>query len=164
MAQPKFESISALIDAEERCQLHDATFDDELWLFLVRRINTPQDAARLPRPVALYYSSRLLQWEVGNGGFAQAAFNVPEWFELAASGYEEIGAPKFAALIREAMSLLPTENRETFNAEEIGDLFQQFSESRLARLNERLGGIEWEADAKRLQYVRDNRQAFRSVM
>jgi hypothetical protein len=112
----------------------------------------------------LYYASRFLQWEVGNGGFAQAAYNIPEWFQLAASGYDELGLPDFATLIREAMTLLPTENRETtFDAREIGDLFEQFSESKLAQLDERLDETEWEVTAVRLQYVRENRQAFRDV-
>ena len=163
----EFVSIAALLDAEERGEVSESTFDDELWLFLIERISSPQDTARFAKPVMLYYASRLVQWEVGNGGFAQAAYNVPEWFELAALGYDELGLPRFATLIREAMALLPTENRETaFDAQEIGELFQQFSESKLARLGERLDQMdqtEWEADALRLQYVRENRQAFRDV-
>jgi hypothetical protein len=164
MPHHKFSSIAALMDADERGLVDDPTFDDELWLSLVELIATPQDVGRFAKPVVLYYASRLLQWEVGNGGFAQAAYNVPDWFELAAVGYDELGEPRFAAMIREAMTLLPTENRETtFDSQEIGELFQQFSESKLARLDERLGEIDWEADAKRLQYVRDNRQVFREV-
>ena len=138
MIRHKFASIAALIDADERGQVDDSTFDSELWLFLIELISSPQDAGRFAKPVTLYYASRYLQWEVGNGGFAQAAYNIPEWFELAASGYDELGLPRFAALIREAMTLLPTENRATtFDAQEIGELFQQFSESKLARLDER---------------------------
>jgi uncharacterized protein DUF4375 len=164
MVPHRFVSVAALMDADERGELDDSTFDDELWFFLIDRISTPQDAGRFPKPVLLYYASRYVQWEVGNGGFAQAAYNIPEWFELAALGYTELGLHSFAALIREALALLPTENRETtFDAHEIGELFEQFSESKLALLDERLMGTGWEADERRLQYVRQNRQAFRDV-
>jgi hypothetical protein len=79
-------------------------------------------------------------------------------------GYAEFGLHGFAALIREAVTLLPTENRgTTFDAQEIGELFEQFSESKLALLDDRLEGTGWEADERRLQYVRENRQAFRDV-
>lgn len=164
MVSHKFNSIAALLDADARGELDDSTLDDELWLLLTERISTPQDAGRFGKPVLLYYASRLVQWEVGNGGFAQAAYNVPEWFEAAALGYDELGLPGLGALIREAITLLPTENRETtFDAQEIGELFGQFAESKLAQLDDRLEGTGWEADVRRLQYVRENRQAFRDV-
>ena len=131
MMRHKFTSVAALMDADERGELDDSTLDDELWVFLNERISTPQDGSHFPKPVLLYYASRYVQWEVGNGGFAQAAYNIPEWFELGSLGYDELGLHRFAALIREAMALLPGENRETtFDAEEIGELFEQFAESK----------------------------------
>jgi Domain of unknown function (DUF4375) len=152
MVRQKFVSIAALMDADERGELDNGKFDDELWFFLIERISTPEDARHFPKPVLLYYSSRYVEWEVGNGGFAQAAYNIPEWFDLAALGYAELGLHSFAALIREAMTLLPIENRETtFDAEEIGELFEQFSESKLALLDDRLDGTGWEADEHRLR-------------
>ena len=164
MVRHKFVSVAALLDADERGELDASTFDDELWLLLIERISTPEDAGRFAKPVLLYYASRFVQWEVGNGGFAQAAYNIPQWFELAALGYAEFGLHGFAALIREAMTLLPTENRNaTFDAKEIGELFERFSESKLALLDDRLDGTGWEADERRLRYVRENRQAFRDV-
>src|SRR4051812_18093017 len=111
MVRHKFVSVAALMDADERGDLTASTLDDELWLFLIEHISTPEDAGRFAKPVLLYYVTRCVQWEVGNGGFAQAAYDVPEWFELAALGYTEFGLHGFAALIREAMTLLPTENR-----------------------------------------------------
>ena len=162
MPRQRFASIAALIDADENGQLDDSTFDDELWSLLVERISTPQEATLFARPVQLYYASRFLQWEVGNGGFAQAAYNIPEWFDLAAAGYDELGLGSFAALIREATSLVPTEVA-SFDATQIGELFAQFAESGLASLDRRLGEIVWEADVRRIQYVRENRVAFRAV-
>jgi hypothetical protein len=165
MVRHNFVSVAALMDADERGELDNSTFEDELWFFLIERISTPEDASRFPKPVLLYYASRYVEWEVGNGGFAQAAYNIPEWFDLAALGYGELGLHSFAALIREAMTLLPTENRETtFDAEEIGELFEQFSESKLALLDDRMDGTGWEADEQRLRYVRENRQAFRDIV
>lgn len=153
-----FLSIGDLVDADERGELDDSTFDDELWSFLIECISSPKDANRFPRPVLLYFASRYLQWEVGNGGFAQAAYNIPEWFELAAAGYDELGLHSFASLIREAMVLLPNENTDTaFAAKEIDELFEQFSDSKLALLDDRFDGTGWEADARRVRYVRENR-------
>ena len=113
----------------------------------------------------MYYASRYMAWEVGNGGFAQAAYNIPEWFDLAALGYERLGLQRAAALIREAIAILEhEENRsKTFTATEIGELFQQFADSKLAKLDDRLDEVGWWATEQRLDYVRANRDAFRSI-
>jgi hypothetical protein len=159
---PGYESVASLMAADERGELSDENFDDELWGSLTDRIESPEDAAEYAEAVRVYFASRLLQWEVDNGGFAQAAYNIPEWFEPAAWAYEQLGLRKAAALIREAVPLLD-EERTTFTAEEIGGLFQQFAESRLAALDERLEESDWWADEERLRYVRAHREAFASV-
>ena len=46
-----------------------------------------------------------------------------------------------------------------FTASEIGGLFQQFSESDIAKLDSRLDQVGWWADEIRLAYVRENRDA-----
>lgn len=156
--------MAALLDADERGEISDDTFDDELWSFLVERIEVPEDAVRFSEPVLVYFASRYMEWEVGNGGFAQAAYNIPEWFEPAAWAYDRLGLPEASALIWKAIPMLRKENRfTTFTATYIGGLFKQFSESKLAMLDDRLDDVGWWAEGERLRFVRGNRNAFRSV-
>jgi hypothetical protein len=164
MTRQNFASIAELMDAYEGGEIRDEQFDDDLWLMVLPFIAAPSDRERYGDPVLAYFGSRLMQWEVGNGGFAQAAYNYPEWFETAAWGYDAIGVPRAAALIREAMPLLSEEGRETtFNADEIGELFEQFAESKLAQLDGRLDECGWWATQARLRYVRQNSAAFRAI-
>jgi hypothetical protein len=157
----KYESIAALMELDERGELEDTQFDDELWMFVANQMGGPEDRERFADPVVVYFASRFLEWEVGNGGFAQAAYNIPEWFPLAAWGYDQLGLEKAGDLIREAISLLSKENREnTFTASDIGELFSQFSESELAKLDKRLDECGWWAMETRLKYVRENRASF----
>ena len=74
-------SLREVLEQDEISPLDDDELEDAMWLVLCERISTPKDIEQFQRPVAVYFASRLLQFEVGNGGFAQAAFNVPEWFE-----------------------------------------------------------------------------------
>jgi len=55
-------------------------------------------------------STRCDAFNVFNGGFAQAAYNIPDWFELAAVGYERLGRPMGADRIRQATELALTEH------------------------------------------------------
>src|SRR5262245_16504240 len=120
----KYASIAALMQADERGELEDTVFDDELWTFVANKVGGPEDRERFADPVIVYFASRYLEWEVGNGGFAQAAYNIPEWFPLAAWSYDALGLEKAGDVIREASALLPKENRETtFTSADIGELF-----------------------------------------
>jgi len=104
-----FTNIDALLDQDEASPLERGTFDDALWVLLSGRITDPSQLDSYPHPVGVYLASRWLQWEVGNGGFAQAAYNIPEWFEMAAIGYAALGKPKAVALIKEALRMLSSE-------------------------------------------------------
>jgi hypothetical protein len=105
----KTASIEELMSKDAAGQLPDDEFDDALWLGLCERIKGVQDLARFPEPVRTYYASRYVEWEVGNGGFAQAVLNVPEWLTPAASAFEALGKPQVANLIRQAQSLYQSE-------------------------------------------------------
>jgi hypothetical protein len=100
---PSFETIGALMSVDERSPLADEEFDKDLWLLVCRRIRDLESIASLPKPVLDYYASRLMEWEVANGGFPQAAYNIPELFAAAADGYDAIGHPAAAATIRRAL-------------------------------------------------------------
>jgi hypothetical protein len=150
----KFESdyktVAALLDADTKTPLEAGKFDDELWLLLTKKVHNPSDLKKYPETVGVYFASRYVQWEVGNGGFAQAAENVPEWFALAASGYESLGKPKFAALIRKAMTLLQSGSEDTLEAQ-------------LEALDAEIPAGEWEIDNERVEFVRKHRSDFAGI-
>jgi len=168
---PPFETLDALLDADESGRLSDEEFDDCLWLLVCRHVGTIEDAASLPSPVVNYYASRRMEWDVGNGGFAQAAYNMYEWFPAAAEGYTALGLPKAAALIKRAYDLTQAERGVVGKLKRrragIASIFKSFRESSLAELDKQLIGhlnaVDWWALAPRLTYVRLHRDAFRSL-
>jgi len=158
----RFKNTSALMAADVEGSIEDDDFDYELWLALCEVIDEPSDALRYKEPVWVYYASRLMEWEVGNGGFSQAAYNIPDWFQLASAAYSKLGLIDAANLIDQALDMVVGgENRNTkFTAEEIGDLFSQFSSSKLCELDEKLDESGWWATSEWLKVVRDNRKYF----
>jgi len=144
-----YPDIKSLLDADAKDTLDDSVLDDQLWLLLCDRINTPSDLQGLPLEISHYYASRLIQWEIGNGGFSQAAYNVSEWFLPSAIGYEILGKSDFANLVREANNIIPSDQDDLDNLEEEFEAF-----------DERLSDIEWEIDESRIAYVRKHRQVF----
>jgi len=163
-----FKSISALIDYDATSPMDSGEFDDNLWILLCKKIGSPKDLEAFRHPVAVYYASRLLEWEVGNGGFAQAVYNIPDWFEYAAIGYAALGKRKAVQLIRDALALLKGEREDLkekrlLDGTTIGELFAHFSESRMIELDKRIPEDEWWIDDERIEYVRKNKDAFREV-
>jgi hypothetical protein len=167
MAPPKATDPAQLMDMDEAGALDDEAggFDDQLWGLLWQRIESPRQAESYPEPVWVYFASRYMEWEVGNGGFPQAAYNIPDWFPLAAEAYRRLGLEAAGALIDRAHKLVISgESREgRFTARTIGRLFRQFRESRLAGFDALLDEVGWWAEKVRLAYVRRNRSSFRSV-
>ncbi|APW41770.1 DMP19 family protein [Rhodoferax saidenbachensis] len=149
LSQPKYPSAQELLAADAKTPLVDSELDDQLWLLLCDRIRSPDDLDGLPSAIGVYYASRLLQWEVGNGGFSQAAYNVPEWLSRAATAYEVLGREQFSALLRKADGLIPSD------PEQLEALEPSFVE-----LDGHLDAIEWEIDQARISYVRSQRDAF----
>ena len=164
---PRFHSITELLAADDAGSLSVAEFDDSLWLIVSALIDSPSDCADVPDPVVDYYASRLIQWDVENGGFAQAAFNYLEWFDSAARGYERIGLPKCAELIRRAQILADSDARR-FRAlrrafAPIDDVFRAFRDSKLAPLDARIHEVGWDATSLRVTFVRAHLDAFRAL-
>lgn len=159
--RPTAASLFAAWDAGEVSQ---SRFGDDLWLALTHITPTVGDLPKVAEPVRHWYASRYMEFDVGNGGFAQAAYNIPEWFGAAAEGYRALGLEDCAALIDEA-ALIVEEERKRFTASDIGELFDQFSESRLDELDRRdgpdtLDKIGWWAADRRMAYTLANREAF----
>ena len=164
----KYSSLDELLSVDQRQPLSYDEADDAIWMLLCERIGNLDDLRKYPREVGIYFASRYLEWEVGNGGFAQAAYNIPEWFEAAAQGYEALGKPKAVALIREAQQLLPEElstlrDKGLLNETTIEEVFEHFRESEMAALDDKIPKDEWWIDNERVDYVRKHRGFFRSV-
>jgi hypothetical protein len=164
----RFADVKTLMDADESRPLEDDDFDTELWKLLCDRVESLDSLKEWPPEVIAYYASRLMEWEVGNGGFAQAAYNIPDWFAPAAEGYEMLDLPAAAERIRVAQELA-LGDREKFSflrrrQARIHKVFQAFEESRLNELNGGLDALGWWATDTRLAFVRRNRPAFRRIV
>lgn len=155
-------NIEILMKQDIAGEITDDQFDDELWLALCERITDIQSLAELPVPVKTYYASRYVEWEVGNGGFAQAALNVPEWLEPSAQAFEVLGKPKIAKLIRQALQIYAKEESPLPDVKPGAEpeLSDWFYENEFNKLDEQIESVDFWSDSTRLAYVRNNRQAF----
>jgi hypothetical protein len=154
-----FKDVADAFSAFENGEIAIGLFDDALHVVLSHHLHGIAELLKAPRPVALFYAARYIEFEVGNGGFSQAAYNRPDWFGLAAEGYREFGLPQAAQLIDKAAAMLASERR-SFTATEIGELFEQFQESKLAELDNELDSCGWWATEQRIAYVMANRESF----
>jgi hypothetical protein len=164
----EFRTVAELMDHDAASPMPTDDFDDALWLLTTERIQSLADLDDVPHEVAVYYASRLLQWDVENGGFAQAAFNIPEWFEAAAIGYAALGKPKAVRLISDALKMLKSEQRALKrkglrDKPTLEGVFGHFKESQMAALDDRIPEDEWSIDRDRVAYVRRHRDAFREL-
>ena len=154
-----FKELADAFSAFESGEIDIELFDDVVHIVLSYHLGDISDLQAAPRPVALFYAARTIEFDVGNGGFAQAAYNYPDWFQLAAEGYREFGLPDAAQLIDNAAAMLSRERR-FFTATKIGQLFGQFQESKLARLDSELDACDWWAIEQRIAYALRNRESF----
>lgn len=122
---------------------------------------------RWPEKVQFFYACYDLNFQVGNGGFAQAAYNVPQLIPVAQKAFEYFGRIEAASLCKEALSRLPAELAEHLakgftGTESLEDVFEHFSESDMADLDEQIPMDFW-ADDQLQDLVQKNRKEFESV-
>ena len=122
---------------------------------------------RWPESVRLFYACYDINYQVGNGGFAQAEYNVPELLPVAQKAFERFGRNQAADLCRRAVEMLPAELCEHLekglrDRPTIGDVFEHFSESEMAQLDENLPQEFWADDALQ-EWVQQHRKDFESV-
>lgn len=121
-----------------------------------------------PSSVRMFYACYDLNYQVGNGGFAQAAYNVPELLPIAQTAFERFGCRQAAELCGRAVSMLPAELQEHFakglraDRRTIEDAFEHFSESEMSELDKNVPGEFW-VDDKLQELVEQNRKEFQSV-
>jgi len=165
---PPFESITALMAADTAATVSDENFVRHLDWFLGHVMPyAAADCHGLPEPVVLYWATGLMEYNVFNGGFAQAAYNIPDWFELAAMGYEQLGRPIAADRVRQAAGLALTERASVSWLKRrragIRAIFKHFRGSALKALDKDLYEIGWEIAEPRIQLARAHRAVFASL-
>lgn len=150
-----------VFDREARGEFKEwSNFDDALWGAACAMLDGQPAVDDLPDSLLVHYATRLLEWDVGNGGFAQAAMNIPEWFETAAKGYEILGKAELAAFVREAAEVAESEESRIDEARAGGleDAFEYFREGVFDRFDGRLDEVGWwNNDQARLAYVKEHR-------
>jgi hypothetical protein len=149
----------------------DAPYDSHQREFIERIASAlyerDEQFSKWPESVCLFYACYDINYQVGNGGFAQAAYNVPHLIPFAQRAFERFGRRQAADLCGRAVSLLPAELRAHFakglrNRPSLDDVFEHFNESEMAQLDENLPKEFWADDALQ-QLVEEHRADFESV-
>lgn len=109
---------------------------------LYEYIENEPDIDRWPQSARCFYALYDMDFQIGNGGLAQAAYNIPELFPAVIDAYETLGRPLVAQFFREALGLLPAELQEHLDKDlrddpSIGDVFEYFNESAMAEFEEK---------------------------
>jgi Domain of unknown function (DUF4375) len=137
--------MADVIATDEATPMGDGEFDDAVWMALCGRVDSPSDLADLPPGVRMYYATRLVECEVGNGGFSQAVENVVQYFDEAIAGYRLLDDDASAELLASAQGLDP-------------------DDPELGSFDERVDGPPWNgvpwSDDVRVRYVRQQRDDF----
>ena len=139
-------SVADVIAADEATAMTDEDFDDAVWLALCGRVHSMGDLEPLAAGVRMYFATRTVEWEVGNGGFAQAVDNVAEYWGEAIAGYRLLGDEASAVLLVQVQRAAGNDDAlEAFDDEVEGPPWN---------------GVPW-GDESRVRYVRDHRDDFR---
>lgn len=163
----EFRTFGALFAAVGQGTLLDPEFDNALWLLTADRVYRAEDLKELPGPVLRYFASRLIEVEVGTGGFAEAVVNALEWFGVAAAGYEALGCSQAAVRIRQVAAVTEAGGLESDGfAEQLDSAVENggmCAETVFEQYDQGLEDIGWWATERRLAYVLRHQQAFVSL-
>ncbi len=147
---------STALTVEDIVSLSDTELDDWLWIRLSGVVDgSAATIAALPEPHRAYYSTRLFEWEVMNGGLHQYFFNhpEPELLDLVLDGYRLLRLDAQAAMIRELVAPLAEREaswREALRDGTIESFMESYAESALPQFDERIE----QHDADRVRFVR----------
>ncbi len=136
-------------------QILDEWLDDWLRPFC----DDPNIYSTLAAPVRHFFAAREVQYQVGNGGFAQAAHNVPGLLNDARDCQIAIGNDGAADLIARAIDLVK-QGASQFESKEIGALFTEFTESEFTKLDAELDAVNWWSVAERVRYAASHKACF----
>ena len=138
-------SPAAVIAEDRQHPMGAAELDDRLWLALVQRISSPEDVAQLPATVRAYFCTRLIEWDIANGGLGYAFGASEPYVEFAIAGYRLLGDQSSADLLAAAK--------------------HDFDRARpIASFDEALASAPWNGapwgDERRLELIRDHADDF----
>jgi hypothetical protein len=160
---PNSPSIAEVMKRDHDGQYQDVSdFDDALWCSLVDFDSLEDPDLERPEPVWVYISTRLVECDAANGGFAQAVYNVSEWLPLAQKGYEALGKDNQARVIGQVISLAAQEEERIreLHGKSLEDIFEYFAEGVFDELDENMKDAGWWCDEARVAYVRSHREVF----
>lgn len=134
---------------------------------IYERVEDLPPIAQWDAPVRNFFSLYELNFQVGNGGFAQAAYNTPELLPLAEKAFVDLGCDDAARLCRTAMEMLPRDAAERSaqgvdQTTSVGDAFEFFNNSDMASLESGIPDEFW-VEERLSHYVLTNREAFLSL-
>lgn len=145
------------VSVDEIERLPNEDLDDRVWSRLASLVDY-FDAAQLQGQdpdVAAYLSTRVFEWEVGNGGLHQYFFNFRDPDHLAAvlQGYSRLHLEEARRVVEEVVAPIASEEaawREALRDGSIETFFGSYVESRLPEYDDR---IEFH-DNERIELVR----------
>lgn len=140
-------SLADVFAADDATAMTDDELDYAIFFSLFGQIDNAEDLATHPVGVQMFFAIKLIEGEVGNGGFAQVFANeVDDFIPYARRGYLMLGDEASADLLEAAASHSDDE---------------EFLDSLDERLDEPPwnGKVPWSVGA-RIRYAREHREDF----
>jgi hypothetical protein len=154
-----------LLTEADIASLDDTDLDDRVWSRLVAHLDPDDPEALMAQPagVRAYVTTRLFEWEVGNGGLHQYFFNHPDpdLLALVLDGYTHLGLPNARRIVEELVAPVAEAEhawRESLRDGTIETFFGSYPESRLPGYDDRIVMH----DDVRVRYVRAHPELFTS--
>ena len=143
--------------------MDDSSLDDLLWMRLLFIFEPLEPDAQMGASdgVRAYICTRLVEWEVGNGGLHQYFFNYPDprLLRLVLEGYSYLGLDEARRIVEEIVAPLAAKQeawRESLRDGTIETFFGSYVESKLPEYDDRIAFH----DGDRIRYVRSNPSLF----
>lgn len=151
------------LTVDETASLDGERLDDRVWVrtaYVVDIADPAAIAAQHPL-VRAYITTRMFEWEIGNGGLHQWFFNHsrPEELRLVLEGYDTLGRPQVRRLIEESIAPVAADEaewRSGLHDGRIETFFNSYPETDLSRFDEQVG---WH-DEERFAILREHPELF----
>ena len=151
------------LTVEEISSLDGDQLDDRVWMRTAHVVDI-SDLAVLAKQhplVRAYITTRMFEWEIGNGGLHQWFFNHqrPEELALVLEGYDTLGRTEVRVLLEELVAPIAADEdewRESLRNGRLETFFDSYPETDLAQLDEQVG---WH-DEERFAILRANPELF----
>ena len=159
-------TFNDVFDAWDAGRFHAMQFepweelDTAMWDVACRYFPLKPGDPDLPDALLVYYATRLIHWEVENGGFAQVAMYHAEYLEAAEIGFLGLERPDLAALVNKARSIIQSETDaiDAARTDDIATAFEYMEGSPFDRLDDQLDEVGWcDQGEPRVEYMLKHR-------